>query len=133
MEINIKSIPLKQLVERYGVDSAGDYWRPLADMVQVRVVDMGNPDYEFLIALHEMIEEWLCFKRKIQERDIQKFDQQFDHDGKTGEPGDDRNAPYYNEHQFATAIEKLMCNELKIKWCDYDEAVEGLFKEEEQC
>jgi hypothetical protein len=128
MEITIKSIPLKQLVERYGVESAGDYWRPTENNIQIRVVKMDNPDMEFLVAIHEMVEEWLCNKRGIKETDIQKFDQNFDELGKEGEPGDDKNAPYRKEHFFATTIERLICAELGVDWNEYDAAIEKLFE-----
>lgn len=120
MEINIKSIPVKQLIERYKVFSAGDYWRTAENTVQIRVADLRNPNMEFLIALHELVEEWLCNKRGIKETDIQKFDIEHSH---LFEPGNEPDAPYYNEHQVATIIEMIMCRELDIKWSDYDEAI----------
>lgn len=133
MEIWIKSIPLKELVERYGCESAGDYWRPTPNLLNVRAADTGNEDFNFLISLHELLEEILCTKRGIKETDIQAFDQMFDREQKEGlhpedaEPGNDPRAPYYREHMFATAMETLMCNEMGLKLCDYDEAVNALF------
>ena len=66
MEIYIRSIPMEKIVERYGVESPGDYWRTGKDSVAIRSVQTGNPDYDYLIALHEMIEEWDCTKRGCQ-------------------------------------------------------------------
>jgi len=125
VEIYSRSISLKDIKARYGCVTAGDYWR-FKDLVNIRTVETGNENYNFLIHLHESIEEWLCTMRGIDEMDIQAFDQQFKGDG---EPGDDPAAPYYKEHQFATAIEMLMCNEMGINMYDYDAAVDRATEE----
>lgn len=124
IEIYAKSISMKEMIARYGVESAGDYWRPRQELINIRALELGNPDYEFLIILHEIIEEYLCTKRGIKETDIQAFDQKFSEEGGEGEPGDDKRAPYYKEHQFATKIEKLMATQMGIKWRDYSRAVD---------
>jgi hypothetical protein len=126
MITEIRPVTMQEMIDRYGCASAGDYWRENGKL-NIRCLKMDNEDYMFLVCLHELIEEYLCTKRGIKEIDIQKFDQDFEKAGKEGEPGDDRDAPYFNEHQFATEIEMLMCNELGIKWPDYDKAIEALF------
>jgi hypothetical protein len=126
MEIKAKSIPGNE--QRY--ETAGDYTFHADNTVNISVSHMQKVDYEFLVALHEIIESWLVKMRGISEPEIMAFDIAFNESGKAGEPGDDPEAPYYREHQFATAIEKLMCNEMGIRWCDYDNAVESLFTED---
>lgn len=83
----------------------------------IQVSEMGNCKYEFLIALHELIEQALQIERGIPEEAITKFDKEFKGEG---EPGDDKSAPYYKEHQFATKIEKLVCEELGLDWNAYE-------------
>lgn len=97
--------------------------------LQVFVSDMGNEDYEFLVALHELVEAWLCRKRGISDEEITAFDIDFENTrmpGNTDEPGDHENAPYKREHLFATGIEKLMAAELGIDWSRYDKTVNSL-------
>ena len=133
MEYWIKSIPLKQLMERYGAESVGDYWRPVRDSVQIRVAEMENQDYCFLVALHELVEEFLCTKRGIPEPEIQAFDQMFDKLEKEGEPGDEPDAPYHREHVFATMIERMLADEIGVKWDEYEQAIDNLFDEDKPC
>jgi DNA polymerase elongation subunit (family B) len=39
------------------------------------------------------------------------------------EPGDDPKAPYYRQHQIATAVERLLAVELGVDWGAYDREV----------
>lgn len=129
MRIDIQSIPHGN--QRY--ETVGDYWEEemLGGKVirHIRVSDMGNEDYEFLVALHEMVESFLCKKRGISEESITEFDMEFEKnrpEGNTDEPGNDQNAPYKKEHQFATRVEKMMAEELGVDWNEYDNAVINL-------
>jgi hypothetical protein len=97
--------------------------------LHITVSDMKNDDYAFLVGIHEAVEAWLCRKRRIDERKVTDFDLNFEANRKEGddsEPGDDPNAPYENEHLFATGIEKLLCSEFCVKWSEYDKAVTNL-------
>jgi hypothetical protein len=89
----------------------------------ISISEMGNSDYEFLVAIHEMIEQALCIKRGISDESITRWDKEFQGEG---EPGDDQNAPYHKEHVFATAIEYSMAKELGIDIKDYEKALEEL-------
>jgi hypothetical protein len=125
MEIVIMTIPHKE--QRY--ETVGDYWKGLGGSTQIRVSDMDNADYEFLVALHELVEQKLCEKRGIKEEDITAFDIEFENnraEDDDSEPGDDPMAPYKKEHLFATGIEKLVAAELGIDWKTYDEKVMSL-------
>lgn len=82
-----------------------------------------EPDYEFLVAVHELVEWYLTKKRGIKEDDITKFDKSFK--GK-GEAGNNKKAPYHKEHRFATAIEVMVANELRIDWKEYEETLKNL-------
>jgi hypothetical protein len=124
MQYNIKVIPHED--QRY--ETVGDYF--IDDgITYIRVSDMGNDDYAFLVILHEMIEQYLCLKRGIKEEDITSFDIEFEskrQEGNYDEPGDDIDAPYQNEHLIATGVEKILCGLLNIKWSDYDKTVINL-------
>jgi hypothetical protein len=95
----------------------------------ILVSDMGNPDYAFLVSLHEMVEMYLCWKRKISQSSVDSFDMAYKEkriDGDFSEPGDDPSAPYFNEHQFATKVEKQMAEQLGVDWETYNTTVEEL-------
>jgi len=122
MYIDIQSIPHRE--HRY--DTLGDYYysRQMTECgrerLNIRVSKIDNENYSYLVAMHELIEAWLCQKRGISVKDIDDFDMKFKGEG---EPGDEIDSPYYKEHQFATKIEKMLCEELGIKWEDYEQAL----------
>lgn len=121
--ITIKSIPSQ--LQRY--TTAGDYSDDRFG-TNIRVSIMKNEDYEFLVALHELVEQYLCRKRGVSEKKITAFDVMFEKEREAGkwtdeEPGDDPRAPYRKEHFFATNIERQMAHELGIDWEKYDKLV----------
>lgn len=122
MKIVIETIPHKE--QRY--ETVGDYWWDEDGTLQMRISDMGNDNYAFLVAIHEMAEAWLIKHQGIKEEDITDFDKKYEAErpeGDESEPGDDPTAPYHLEHGFATGIERMMCAALAIPWRDYEEAV----------
>lgn len=118
-EINV--IPKEQ--QRY--DTVGD-WIP-GNPVKINISKLDNPDYEFLTALHELIEYKLCEKRGITDEEVVAFDTSTK---SNKEPGSLPDAPYKKEHEFANKMEKMMCEEMGIDWKEYDEHVGR--KEEEK-
>lgn len=107
--------------------TVGDYWTK-KDWTQFRISRM-EPDYELLVLVHELIEQYLVSKRGIKEADIDKFDKEFELrrlKGNYDEPGNDPSAPYYNEHQSATFIEQMLAKEIGVDWDEYDDYVNKL-------
>ena len=108
--------------------TVGDYFYD-GDVLKIWVADMGNEDMNFLVCLHELIEEYLTKKRGITEHDIMQFDLMFEAERDKGlhtdeeEPGWDSRSPYKKEHAFAEAMERLMANELGVDWSVYNETV----------
>ncbi|GAC1413875.1 MAG: hypothetical protein NVSMB66_6570 [Candidatus Doudnabacteria bacterium] len=126
MHYHIISIPHPK--QRY--DTVGDYYKN-GQIQEFRISEMDE-DYMFLVTIHEMIEEYLSRKRGIKEKDITKFDKQFEKERLQGkhsedaEPGHDPKAPYRKEHMFAEKIERLVARELGVSWKEYDKTVVGL-------
>lgn len=117
--------------EKQRYPTVGDWItdNPNVPAFSVMVSGMGNTDYEFLVALHEQIELYLCWKRGITQDNVDAFDIAYEErrgSGDVSEPGDDPSAPYYREHQFATKIEKLMAEEMGVDWEQYNTTVEEL-------
>lgn len=112
--------------------TVGDYYN-LGNEKQFRIAEMGNEDYEFLVLIHEMIEEYITSKRGISEQSIADFDIRFEKirtqfPGTIGdqEPGHMTSAPYHREHVFAEKIERLIADELGVDWEDYDKSINAL-------
>ncbi len=123
--------PIDHKNHRY--PTVGD-WIPFLDgkdciRLDVRVSKMNNADYEFMVAVHELIEAYLCLREGITDAEVSDFDIKFEQDREVGkhsstaEPGNHPKAPYRRQHKFATKIEKLICRQLGISWETYDKAV----------
>lgn len=115
MKIEIESIP--QSKQRYA--TLGDYWRAADGALYIKVQEFADWRYEFLIALHELVEEALTHQRGIQEPDIMAFDTaHLDSD----DPGMLPDAPYHKEHVYATGVEMAMAAMLGVDWAEYETA-----------
>lgn len=75
MKIVIKSIPHSH--HRYS-GTVGDYFTDKKGIEQVCVSEMSDWRYEYLVAMHELIEDFLCQHRGIKESDITEFDIEFE-------------------------------------------------------
>jgi hypothetical protein len=123
-KITMKVIPSEK--QRY--PTCGDYWIKGSN-VNFRVSDLKDMGMELLVLIHELVEWTLVNRRGISIDSIDDFDIQFEKDRVAGkhtddeEPGDDKKAPYFKEHQIATKVEKLMAKELGIDWDKYNKAV----------
>jgi len=83
----------------------------------IRVSEMGDERYEFLVAFHELIEMALCRVRGITVAQVDEFDRNFQGEG---EPGDEPDCPYHKEHQFASMLERGMAHEMGVDWDEYN-------------
>lgn len=117
-KVVMQSLPFEKM--RY--ETYGDYHESNG-AVRIDVVKQDNPLYEWLIAIHELVEYVLVKARKISISQIEEFDQTC----QSTDPGDDTAAPYYHEHQVATIVEKIVCNELGIKWHDYTKEIQPTY------
>lgn len=102
----------------------GDYFHK-QERLNVLISDTGNEDYNFLILLHELVEEYLTRRLGIKEEIITEFDMKFENgDIKNSslyaEPGDHPKSPYRKQHRFSENIERLIAHEMGIDFNDYD-------------
>jgi len=105
--IIIQTVPQED--QRY--NTVGDWLMVPGDTCEIRISRDVHEDEGFLIALHEMVEWYLCRKRGIAQEVVDAFDMAYTGDD---EPGDELAAPYTREHRFAMLIEHLMAHELGI-------------------
>lgn len=121
--LNIKITTVPHAQQRY--DTVGDWILHEDGTIEIRVSDLGNWTMEACVALHELVECLLCLDRGIETATVDAFDMGWKpHDG-INEPGDDPNSPYYEEHQIATAVERLMAAELEVAWVEYEQTLES--------
>lgn len=79
-----------------------------------------TPDERFLIALHELVEAWLCRRAGVTQDEVDLHDLTFEAEraagahGEDDEPGDDPRAPYRAQHRAAMLVEHLMANFLGL-------------------
>lgn len=118
LKLQAKTIPLKK--QRYS--TLGDYYKG-KDKLEFRITELGNPYFEALILIHEIVEFFLTQKRGISEDSITKFDIE----SKLDDPGLSPEAPYHSEHMFANCIEKQVCEELGFDWEEYNLLVDDKF------
>ena len=121
-----KSIPHNE--HRY--DTCGDYFS-VGDQVHFRVSNT-KPEYQLLVLIHELVEWFLITKKGIRIEDIDLFDKEFEKLRLSSyligdqEPGDMVSAPYHEEHQTATQIEKFIATKLGVDWNKYDKSINKL-------
>jgi len=123
MNITITTIPHK--AQRY--PTAGDWQIDTLGNLLITISALGDWRYEFLVALHELVEVVLCIARGIPQDIVDAFDMAWqEHDG-LEEPGDDPAAPYHKEHQLAECFERWAAVLLLVKWRDYEKALDALY------
>lgn len=119
------NISFKEGDMRY--ETVGDYYftDDNKEILQLDILNTGNDHYNFLIMIHELLEEHCTRKNGIKEEDIMSFDLKFEKEREEGlhdeyeEPGFDESAPYYEEHVFATEVEMMLAFRLGLDWGDY--------------
>lgn len=127
MKIIIETIPHEN--QRY--PTCGDWQFINSNYLHIKVSDMQNNDYAFLVGIHEAIEAYLAVKRSGAgvEKVLDAFDMEYENNRKEGdisEPGDDPSCPVYLEHQVATGVERILAGLLGVEWQKYDQFVSDL-------
>jgi hypothetical protein len=117
-KIDIKVIPHKE--QRY--DTVGD-WQYSKRKISLQISQMELMDYEFMVAIHELIEVYLCKKAGITTKEVDDFDMA---NSESDDPGRSPKAPYHKEHMFAMKIEHMICKFLFLSWDAYNHSFERL-------
>lgn len=115
--LHVEVIP--QDKQRY--PTVGDWAFDLLGSLQMKISDMKNPDYEFMVMIHEAVEAWICRKRGITGQVVDTWDIG---EGKHLEdPGAHPDCPYHREHMLALRIERMIAEELNINWDKYEQCL----------
>lgn len=105
----ISSIPHAD--QRY--DTVGDWIPTSKHGTEILVSESGDERSDVLVAIHEIVEAFLCKHAGIEEETVSAFD--ICHP-ELEEPGSAENAPYHRQHMLAEKIERLVCEELGLTW-----------------
>jgi hypothetical protein len=135
LKINIRTKPIR----KFRTKDVGDYYWiispvPEENVLKIVIAEMENPDYEFLVALHEFIESYLLIRRKANFEEIEKWENQFLKEKEEGRrpqnavAGEQKDCPYRKEHTFATKVEKIVAKHLKVNWRQYDKYLDNLLE-----
>jgi hypothetical protein len=128
MNVRIKTIPHRK--QRY--DTPGDWWFTKRRDLEIRVSVLHRREFEWLIAIHELVEVFCCLLGGISQREVDAFDLRWEEERRLGlhgpvdEPGDDPEAPYHGAHLSATRIERMVAIFLGVSWDKYAKAVNDL-------
>lgn len=114
--LHVEVIPQEK--QRY--PTVGD-WQFKFGSLQMKISDMNNADYEFMVMIHEAVEAWICRKRGITAEMVDAWDMGPGRD--LEDPGSHPNAPYHKEHMLALKIEKMIARELKVNWKAYEQCL----------
>ena len=126
-KITIKVINHKN--QRY--ETCGDWQFKDDNNLLIRVSNLNDTKMNCLVAIHELIEALLCKFNdpEITTAQVDSFDIEFEKNRKeedNSEPGDCPEAPYYEQHKFATIIEMALASALKVSWEDYEKRINSL-------
>jgi len=107
----------------------GDWYTAADGTRVVRVSDLGDWRFNYLLARHEMDEMMLCQHAGISVEAVDGYDSRpeakdDDPDSFSGYPG----APYQEQHNDAMAAEWVMSRLLNVAWQKYGEAFEKLWQ-----
>lgn len=117
--ININFIKHNQ--QRY--NTVGDWQFNMHNDLFISVSESGEPHTDILVAIHELIEAYLCKANGVSEASVDQWDlSHISHP----DPGSIPGCPYYREHMFATMIERSMCAELGHNWTEHEELLENI-------
>jgi hypothetical protein len=103
-----------------------DDWHIVQRGFDIPFVDTGDPDSNLLIFIHALIEAYLCSRQGVKETAVNDFDHNYH--GK-GEPGDEINCPYREQHHAAMMVERYVCRVLEYDWKMHQFRCERAFTE----
>jgi hypothetical protein len=104
-------------------DTAGDYRQLNENWTEFKISQMEDDRYEFSLACHEFIEQFLTKMRSISEDEITQWDlDHIDHP----DPGSIEGCPYFREHAFSVEIEKLLMKEMSLDFDKYYDSFDNL-------
>jgi hypothetical protein len=112
----------------------------IGEKLTITVSQLPNWRYEYLSAIHELLEATLCLHHGITQKQVDEFDIDYEKRrvaGKefaacgcriTDDPGSDIHCPYRLAHTYATGVEYGLAYLLGVDAAEYDTVCAGLDK-----
>lgn len=94
-----------------------EYSKDLEQILHIRVSDTGSWHSNVLIVIHELVEALLCDRENITRSMVDEFDKSH---LDSGDPGDEKDAPYRDQHCFAIAVERMMAAAMNYPWIEHE-------------
>jgi hypothetical protein len=113
------------VADRMRYPTLGD-WIPVSGEAEwiIQVAEMPR-EYAFLLALHELVEAYYCYRQGIPEEIVTHWDVHHPH---TDDPGSLPGCPYGEAHLAASLVERLAAQVLGIDWDRYDDYLTDLWE-----
>jgi hypothetical protein len=144
--MNLKFEVIAHNRQRY--ETVGD-WYKSKGVWWFKVSRMKDKRYVWLVFIHEFIEWAVCQVTGVKQREVDRFDREYEEARPSGggwdarfssqfeecapcgckfqeEAGDDIHAPYHEAHTVASQCERLIAKALNVDWVDYCEKVDAL-------
>lgn len=102
-------------------DTVGNWQIGTEGSVLVLVSDLRDEIYQQAVALHELVEAWLCKAAGVTQEAVDAFDMGPGKD--LEEPGFDLRSPYHRQHCWADTAERLFIAAAGESWTEYDRTV----------
>jgi hypothetical protein len=108
---------------------SGDWWSHDHDEFTIHVLETMSPESQLAVAIHELVEAYLCRKHGVTDEMVCAFDDKYEAEREQGkhkdndEPGDDPAAPYRQEHMMATHVERAVCHAIGLSWQEHEQSV----------
>jgi hypothetical protein len=110
--------------ENHRYQTCGDYtYDREGDTLTIFVSRMDDWRSELAVAIHEAVESVACIAAEIPLTDIDLFDMEFEKNRPAddlSEPGDSKDAPYFEQHVAATFVEREACARLGLDWVKHE-------------
>jgi len=126
--MKIAIITIDPSENRYG--TVGDWIFANNGDLLVTTTRCGNKDTELLVAVHELVEAYLCRRDGIDEEVVSAWD--IAHPD-AEEPAEVEGSPYFNHHACAIEVEKVICKYLNIDWEEHQQRVADIANEVDKC
>lgn len=95
-------------------------WRTCNGVDEILVSELVEefPGYALCVAIHELVEKFLCDRDGISDEQVTAWDAA----NELG--GDSIHAPYHQQHTRASGVERAACAALGIHWESYDRFIQ---------
>lgn len=133
MDLNDLTIHFKVVThsnQRY--NTVGDVIENHDGSITIVMSDLGDLRRTYAVGIHELVEQVLCARDGVTNKEIDEFDLAFEkmqNPNDIQEPGDHPDSPYHAQHQVASAVERSFVEACGLNWNEHDDAIMAMMAE----